>query len=95
MYTSIVNKVILPLSDKFLGLSINENLKFYRYAQWLTKEELRTIQKKQPEKNIGTLLLPHFIPYYKEILKNKINLENDPYEVIKKLPILKQKVDKG
>ena len=60
MYTSIVNKVILPLSDKFLGLSINENLKFYRYVQWLTKEELRTIQRNNLKKN-GTLLLPHSI----------------------------------
>ena len=65
MYTSIVNKVILPLSDKFLGLSINENLKFYRYAQWLTKEELRTIQRNNLKK-----ILEHSyyrIPYYKEI----------------------------
>ena len=56
MYTSIVNKVILPLSDKFLGLSINENLKFYRYAQWLTKEELRTIQRNNRKKYWNTLI---------------------------------------
>ena len=54
MYTSLINKVILPLSDKILGLTVNEELEYYRKVQWLSKEKLKNIQKKKIKESIST-----------------------------------------
>ena len=47
MYSKLINKIIFPLSDKLLGLSINKNLKKNRNLQWFSNKELNLLQQKK------------------------------------------------
>ena len=90
MYHKIVKNIIYPLSDKFLGLSIDKNLKKNRTIQWFSKKELRSIQNKKLY-----AILSHCkknIPYYKTILKDSnFDWKGDPFQELKKIPTLTKK----
>ena len=84
MYQKIVKNIIYPLSDKFLGLSIDKNLKKNRTIQWFSnKKELRSIQNKKLY-----AILSHCkknIPYYKTILNDSnFDWEGDLFQELKK-----------
>ena len=55
MYSKIINKIVFPLSDKLLGLSINKNLKKNRNVQWFSNKELNVLQKKKTIFNSSAL----------------------------------------
>ena len=93
MYNKIVKNIIYPISDKLLGLSINNNLKKNRSIQWLPKEELSLIQTDK----LYSILLHSMnnIPYYKKILKDSnFNLEGELFQELRKIPTLTKKIIK-
>lgn len=93
MYNKIVKNIIYPISDKLLGLSINNNLKKNRSIQWLPKQELSLIQTDK----LYSILLHSMnnIPYYKKILKDSnFNLEGELFQELRKIPILTKKIIK-
>ena len=91
MYHKIVKNIIYPLSDKFLGLTINKNLRKNRKIQWFTEKELFTLQNKKLYE-----ILSHCkknIPYYKTILNDSnFNWEGDLFQELKKFPTLTKKI---
>jgi len=93
MYSKIINKIVFPLSDKLLGLSINKNLKKNRNVQWFSNKELNVLQKKKLY-----LILQHCnnnIPYYQSIFKDYgVNLNGYLPEEIKKIPLLTKQIIK-
>ena len=93
MYSYIINKFILPVSDKVLGLTLNKELKKWRNIQWYSKEELYKIQLMGLQN-----ILNHCyknIPYYKNVLqKVGFNKNGDPIEELKKIPFLTKKIIK-
>jgi len=92
-YNIFINRFIFPLSDMVLGLSINKELKKWRKLQWLSKDELQTIQHKK----LKDLLIhcSHNIPYYKNIADNiKFSPNADPVKELKKFPFLDKQIIK-
>ena len=94
MYSKIINKIIFPLSDKLLGLSINKNLKKNRYLQWFSDKDLNSLQKKKLHS-----ILQHCynnIPYYQRVFKDcGFNLNGYLPEELKKLPLLTKQIIKN
>ncbi len=91
MYHKVVKNIIYPLSDKFLGLSINKNLKKNRRIQWFTNKELSTLQSKK----LYDILFhcKKNIPYYKTILNDSnFNWKGNLFQELRKLPTLTKKI---
>lgn len=91
MYHSLLNKILLPLSDRFLGLSIQKQLKWWRTAQWLTAEELHQIQKER----LGRLLQMAIrsCPYYTSLIRNRgIKITDDVFATLSQFPILDKRI---
>jgi len=91
MYTKFIKNIIFPLSDRFLGLSINKELEEYRKIQWFSKNSLKSLQ----ENNLKSILshCKENIPYYKKIFyENNFDINGDLYTEIKKLPLLTKKI---
>ncbi len=93
MYVKIINRIVFPLSDKFLGLSINKNLKKNRNVQWFSDEELNFLQLKKLH-----AILSHcndHIPYYQKLFKDyKLDINGDLINELKKIPVLTKKIIK-
>ena len=83
MYTSIFNKVILPISEKLSGIHLNRYLDELKNQTHLNTEELVDLQKDKLSKLL--LLALNSSPYYKDL---KIDLTNDALRDLKKFPIL-------
>ena len=93
MYVKIINKIVFPLSDKFLGLTINKNLKKNRSVQWFSDEELNSLQMKKLH-----AILSHcndHIPYYQKLFKDyKLDINKELINELKKIPVLTKKIIK-
>ena len=93
MYVKIINKIVFPLSDKFLGLSINKNLKKNRNVQWFSDEELNFLQMKKLH-----AILSHcndHIPYYQKLFKDyNLDINGELLNELKKIPVLTKKIIK-
>ena len=94
MYQRLIKNIIYPLSDKFMGLSINKNLKKNRSTQWYTAAELSALQKKKL-----FAILPHcnnHIPYYQKLFKDySFDINGNLPKELKKIPILTKKIIKN
>lgn len=90
MYSLFVKDIILPLSDKILGLSLGRELKKWRKIQWYSKDELEQMQLSGLKD-----ILKHCyknIPYYKNIfLENGYNENGNPVDELKKMPFLTER----
>ena len=93
MYVKIINKIVFPLSDKFLGLTINKNLKKNRNVQWFSDKELNFLQMKKLH-----AILSHcndHIPYYQKLFKDyKLDINKELINELKKIPVLTKKIIK-
>ena len=93
MYQKLIKNIIYPLSDKLLGLSINENLKKNRSIQWFTAKELNALQRQKL-----FAILSHcndHIPYYGKLFKNySLDINGDLLNELKKIPILTKEIIK-
>ena len=81
-----MESIVLPAGDKALGTSFIEGLRYWRSFQHLSKEEL---ERKQRE--LLTKLLTDStknIKYYRDL---NITPSSDPYEWVKRFPILTKK----
>tara|TARA_Y100001980_G_C14542110_1_gene320348 strand:- start:669 stop:1997 length:1329 start_codon:yes stop_codon:yes gene_type:complete len=94
MYSKLINKVIFPLSDRLMGLSIDKNLKKNRTVQWFSNKELNVLQKKK----LNAILQQcnNNIPYYQNIFKDYgFNLDGELSKELKKIPILTKQIIKN
>ena len=87
LYSNFIDKIIFPLTDILLGLSIRKELEKWRSMQWLDKNELENIQL-NGLKNI----LSHSktnIAYYSEFFRSDFEVTSEnSVEVLKTLPFL-------
>ena len=91
MYQKIVKNIIYPLSDKFLGLSVDKNLKKNRNIQWFSNKKLFSIQHSKLYAMLSHCKMN--IPYYKNILnESNIYLEGYLFKELKKIPTLTKKL---
>ena len=87
-YNLINEKIILPISDKILGLSISKHLKFLLESQWWSEEKLKEYQNEKLK-----ALIQHSynnVTYYRELF-DSLNLKPSDIkttEDLQKLPIL-------
>lgn len=93
LYKTILNSIILPLSDRILGLSIQKDLSYWRKLQWYPEADLKRIQ----QENLKAILTycATSIPYYKDVC-NKISFNPDmpPVAELKKFPFLDKNIIK-
>ena len=87
LYPNFVDKIIFPLTDIFLSLSIRKELDKWRTMQWLDKSELENIQL-NGLKNILSHSKTNIV-YYNELFRTdcEVTLENS-VEILKTLPFL-------
>lgn len=82
-YTRILENIILPAGDKILQTNFIKELHRWRQISTYSPWQLQSLQKEKLEK-----LLLHattFIPYYRHL---NIPISGDPYNDIKKFPLL-------
>jgi len=87
MYPYIIKKIILPVSDRLLGLSVNNELKKNRYIQWCSQKELEIMQTN----NLKNILLHSSknVPYYKKIFtEHGLEINENIYRDFKNIPFL-------
>jgi len=87
MYSYILNKCILPITDHLLGLTIQRELTAWRRMQWFSRAELDRIQNKR----LYDLLIhsSKCIPYYRAVSKNiDFNQKQNPINMLKQYPLL-------
>ena len=87
MYSYFLDKYILPMTDRLLGLTIQRELAGWRRWQWYSRTDLDRIQKGRLQD-----LLIHSserIPYYSTVSKEvDFNPKQDPSHTLKQFPIL-------
>jgi len=94
MYSLILNRFILPWSDKILGLSVQKELELWRKVQRLSKDQLNDIQNE----NLKDLLnhCSKHVPYYIALAKKvNYNPESHPLIELKKFPLLDKRLIKA
>ena len=94
IYSQIIEKVLLPINDKILGLSFCQELNKWRDIQWLNGSKLQEMQY-EGLKNILNHSVQN-IPYYKNlVLKSEFENKNNPVETLKNFPFLTKKIIRG
>lgn len=84
LYKDSLNKLILPLADKILGISVQKRLKEWHRIQWMSAEELQKLQGERL-----TQILKHSIKnitYYKKYFKNSYPFIDST--IIKEFPLI-------
>ncbi len=79
----ILEKIVLPTGDAFLGTSFMRSLKEVRAHESLNEEELKRLQKKKLSKLLTFAL--HEVPFYRELA---LEQETEPMMQLKRFPIL-------
>ena len=92
IYNKLVKNISLPLSDFFMGTSINKNLNFLKKSEWFSLEALQ----KNQNKSLRNILRYSYreIPYYNKLFKS-INLRPEEIKTssdLKKIPILNKDI---
>jgi len=89
IYNKLLENIVLVLGDKIYGTKFMKTLKSYRQLNNLSEKALKNLQKEKIKKlleyNISN------IPFYKKL---NFSLSNDPYNDIKKFPIINKKIFK-
>lgn len=82
-YNKIIEKIVMPITDKLLNFEFMSELRTWRQMQWKSKEEIYAICLI----NLNRLLSHSVtnIPYYKQL---GIQLTSDPIKTLKSFPIL-------
>jgi len=93
MYSFFVQNLIIPISDRILGLSLSKELKKWKKIQWYSKDELEKMQLSKLKD-----ILNHCnknIPYYQNMLQKVGYDENgNSVDELKKMPFLTKKIIK-
>jgi len=88
LYKTLTNKLILPVSDLFLGNNISKNLKFLERSQTWSRDKLVDFQNEKFLKMISHIY--NNVPFYTEYFKKNKLLPADIKSLadIHKLPII-------
>lgn len=86
LYTKFLENIVLPIGDKLLGTNYIKHLRAWRKIQKMSAAELDAMQQQR---------LQHILQYTSEKVKyyaeKDLNINGNPYDEIKKFPVLYKK----
>lgn len=87
LYNRLLSGVILPVGDRFFGMSVLKHLKRYRSMQFASRQEVERVRRAR----LAGLLafMSENVPYYQR-MGLKVN-EADPFETLAQLPVIRKK----
>lgn len=85
MTSYVIRNIFFPVHEIFKGHSSISYLRYLEKTQWLTRKEIKQLQKKKFQKLCG--FVKEHVPYFKDLLDSKSNIIEFPFltkEIIRK-----------
>jgi phenylacetate-CoA ligase len=89
LYRKLLENIILPTGDFFLGTEYIKNLRKFRKIQKMSAEEIAALQRRNLDKLLS--YATQNVPFYRQYSDEKVS---DPFLWLKRLPVMDKKTIK-